>query len=89
MPHHTDIASDDEIDIACARQNAEYLWYINARFFVEELLPTEQKRKELKEHVASLMASTLDGFQVSFLRIFTYFWGTYFLDTYKNLLKPF
>jgi hypothetical protein len=63
--HYSDLKDDDAAEVACAEENAMYLWYINARFFVEEMLPTDQNRKDLKEHVATLMASTLEGFQVS------------------------
>ncbi|KAI6174693.1 Phosphate-regulating neutral endopeptidase [Aphelenchoides bicaudatus] len=61
--HFSELTDDEKIDITCAQENAEYLWYINARFFVEELLPTEQQRTELKSNVATLVASVLEGFQ--------------------------
>ncbi|KAI6220479.1 Phosphate-regulating neutral endopeptidase [Aphelenchoides besseyi] len=64
-PQHPDEVGDDDsaIDGACAEENAGYLAYINGRFFLDELLPTEDKRKELRDHVALITAKVLEGFQ--------------------------
>jgi hypothetical protein len=65
--HPSEAAGNDQlVDIICASENAANLWYINARFFVEELLPSKKQRADIKREVAKLISNVLAGFQVGY-----------------------
>jgi hypothetical protein len=76
--HPSEVADNDlAIDVNCAGENAVGLWYINARFFLMEMLPTQDQRDDLKKHVAKLVSSVLEGFQVRLCLAMFIFFFTY------------
>lgn len=58
-------ANDETVDAACAQESAVLLPYVNARWFINKLLPTKQQQDELRADAAKVITSVLKGFQVS------------------------
>ncbi|KAI6234145.1 Phosphate-regulating neutral endopeptidase [Aphelenchoides fujianensis] len=62
--HPDEVGADDAaVEYVCAEESANFLWYINARWFVDDLLPTDDQRNKLRDSVALVTAKVLEGFQ--------------------------
>ncbi|KAI6243076.1 Phosphate-regulating neutral endopeptidase [Aphelenchoides fujianensis] len=62
--HPDEVGADDSaVEYVCAEESANFLWYINARWFVDDLLPTDDQRDKLRSSVALVTAKVLEGFQ--------------------------